>query len=137
MGDIIHIGEGKFEQIRQKYCRHNHLLYNVTEQTVQCKDCNRVINPFQAFMSLVRYWEDATAGLRRRQEEIAALERRVDAGLLKATRNVDHAWRSKKMVPTCPHCHEAIFPEDGFGTSMTNKQMALEARRFKSRKEDK
>ncbi|MGO9014675.1 MAG: hypothetical protein ACLQF0_06810 [Dissulfurispiraceae bacterium] len=130
MGEVINIGEGKFERIRQERCPHKHLLYDPEEGIVHCKDCKRPLNPFQAFMIAVRYWRDAEPELARKREELRELETRCQKGLLKATKTVDHAWRSKKMVPVCPHCSEAIFPEDGFGSSLTNKETELQRRKF-------
>jgi hypothetical protein len=41
-----------------------------------------------------------------------------------AAQVVESAWRSRSMVPVCPHCSEAIFATDGLGRSQVNKQMA-------------
>ncbi len=131
MGEVIQIGKGKFEQIRREHCSHKYLLYDVGNETVHCRDCKAIVSPFQAFLKLICQWKAAQSDLRRRLEELKELETRSEKGLLKAVRRVDHAWRSKKMVPTCPHCDEAIFPEDGFGSSMVNKQMALESQKFR------
>jgi hypothetical protein len=131
VGEIVQIGEGRFEQVWQKRCPHKHQMYDLSERTVQCRDCKRVVDGFEAFMIAVRYWRDAEAGLNYRREEITELEKRAELGLLRVTKTVDHAWRSKKMVLVCPHCDEAIFPEDGLGTSSVNKQMAIEKRKFK------
>lgn len=134
MSNVIRIGEGKFEQIWQKRCQHKHLTYDITERIVQCKDCKRVVDGFEAFMIAVRFWQGAETELKRRQEDLAELEKKANIGLLKASRKVDHAWRSKNMVPSCPHCHEAIFPEDGLGSDMINKQMAIQMRKFKNKR---
>lgn len=47
---------------------------------------------------------------------------------LRAAQKVEKAWRSRTMVPTCPHCAEAIFPEDGLGSGMANRELALRRR---------
>lgn len=133
MGEIVYIGAGKFERIWQERCPHKHLTYDPAERTVQCKDCNRFVDGFEAFLIAVRYWKNASDGLQRRREEIAELEKRTEFHLLKATKQVDHAWRSKKMVPCCPHCHKAILPEDDFGSWMINKHNELERRKFGKR----
>ncbi len=138
MGDIIEIGTSKFERAPDiTKCRHKYLAYDNNNEEVTCRDCNKVIPPFEAFMKIVFAYREAHEGLVRREKELEELEMRHEKGLLKATQRVDHAWRSKSMVPICPHCKEAIFPEDGFGSSMFNKKMALEARRFKDKNDKK
>lgn len=133
MGEIIRIGEGKFERVWQERCPHKHLTYDPAERMVQCKDCKRPLDGFEAFMIAVRYWSDAEAGLKHHREEINELAKRTEFHLLKATKQVDHAWRSKKSVPCCPHCHKAILPEDDFGSWMINKEDELTRRKFGKR----
>ena len=43
---------------------------------------------------------------------------------LKAAQEAEAAWRSRKMVPTCPHCREAIFAADGFGKFQMRREIA-------------
>lgn len=48
-----------------------------------------------------------------------------------AAKVMDEAWRRTTMAPLCPHCHEAILPEDvAGGVAQTGKKMVL-ARRGK------
>lgn len=131
LGEIIKIGEGKFEQIWRARCPHRHLLIDRNNETIECKDCKAPMSPFKAFTILIQEWEGAQADLKCRREELEELEQRREKGLLKATQNVDRAWRSRGMVPVCPHCRQAIFPDDGFGNSRMNRTMAIEARKFK------
>jgi phosphotransacetylase len=130
MGEIIKIGEGKFEKIWGERCPHKNLIYDIENEEVTCKDCKRIVNPFKALMILISQYRSIEQDLKNRRQELEELEIRKEKHLLKATKAVDQAWRSKSMVPTCPHCHKAIFPGDGFGSSMTNKGMEMETRRF-------
>ena len=42
-----------------------------------------------------------------------------------AARKMEEAWRHKNMVPSCPHCHNGLFPEDfKTGMSMLGKDYA-------------
>jgi hypothetical protein len=134
VGDIIEMGKFKFEILRGqlKKCGHHHLIYDIQNKEIICKDCNQILHPFDAFLQLLDARKRTEEDLERRRKELEELESRAGKGLLKATRYVDHAWRSKNMVPCCPHCSAPIFPDDGFGRSMTNKEMALQARRFKN-----
>lgn len=130
MGDIIQMGERKVERkFRQKHCYHRHLAYDPQDQSVECTDCGRHIGAFRAFMLLVEKFSLAKSALDRREASIKELE--IKHLVLRAAVRVEKAWRQKNTVPTCPHCHEAIFPGDGFGGDATNKQRALERRKFK------
>lgn len=112
-------------------CNHRNLQYDISSRIIYCKDCEREIDHFDAFFMIVKMFAYAEHSLDCRREELDELEKRHQVGLLKATRKVDEAWRSRSMVPICPHCHKAIFPTDGFGGNLTNKDLELERRRFK------
>ncbi len=131
MGEIIKIGEGKFEEVWKKICPHKHLTYDQTNEIIECKDCRSIVSPFKAFIKLLNDWQKSINTLKARYEELNELEKRKEKGLLLATRKVDNAWRQRGMVPNCPHCREAIFPDDCFGDSLVNKETELQKRRFK------
>lgn len=133
MAEIIDIGDSRFQRKRGQYCQHKHLEYSVENLTVECKDCQEIIGGFRAFLLTVAAWERDRDNLEARRKAVEELEVKSQIRLLKATAKVNEAWRRRNMVPCCPHCHEAIFPEDGFGDSLTNKQMEIEARRFKNK----
>lgn len=137
MGDVIEFADIQIRFKRKQWnpdeCKHKHLSYSPSDEEIICEDCDKVIPSFKAFMLLVDRYRDAYAGLDRRLDEIKELEAKANIGLLRATRKVNGAWRTRGMVPCCPHCKEAIFPDDGLGDSMTNKEMALQSRRFKNK----
>lgn len=128
MGDIIEIGKAKLEKKWQKTCNHSSLLYDPQDRTVECRDCGRFIEPFQAFLTLVRNMGAEQDKLKSMRDDVMRLKEK-ETHLL-AARKAESAWRKIKTVPTCPHCKEAIFANDGFGNNWTNKERAKEARRF-------
>ncbi len=130
MGEIIEIGKLKLSRSKRQYCQHDYLEYNYDEESITCKECKQSIGAFKAFMILVNHYTRAWENINNRQRELAELEQRKGKSLLLATRKVDSAWRSR-MIPCCPHCHEPIFPEDGFGGSAVNKEIALAMRKNK------
>jgi len=132
MGDILQFGDLKFEHKRNSHpCRHNHIVYSVSDRSTFCEDCQNPIDAFTAYQRLLEYWEAIERNLEARKRELAELEERAGKHILRATRLVDEAWRSKTMVPVCPHCKQAIFPEDGFGGHQVDKKTEIEKRRFK------
>jgi hypothetical protein len=107
-------------------CKHYKLVRDDDLQTVECSDCGKNIGTYAALIMLV----SRLAKLQRHidiQSKIAAeaMEKTIT---LRAAQRVEAAWRSHTMSPTCPHCHEAIFATDGFGSSTTNKEIALRRR---------
>lgn len=124
MGDVIQIEEVRLEQINKGVCFHSHLCFDEHNEFIECKDCGLPVSPFQAFIILVRNYNQAVERFRRREQELEDLEKRRERGLLVATKKVDEAWRRKNMVPVCPHCKEAIFPDDGFGGHSIHRRIA-------------
>lgn len=132
MSEVIEFGKARFKRTNNGHCAHQRILYDPVEKTVECEDCGRFLEPFDAFLTMVRNADQAWARIQHARREFHELHKK---GLtLKAAKTAENAWRSRSMVPTCPHCHEAIFPEDGFGRSKTNKQMARERRAFSKRR---
>jgi hypothetical protein len=117
---------------RRSLCLHRKLMFDPNEQTVECIECKDFISPFRAFLLLVERHESALSHLKmERQSDVSDSNR----PLLRATRRVDESWRSK-MVPTCPHCHAGILPEDGFGSGAISKGVDSEQRRFRLTNKD-
>jgi len=129
LDNVIEIGRAKFEKKWQKNCAHNRLLYDPQDKTIECRDCGRFIEAFSAFLTLVRNIGAEQQKLKGLREEVMQL-REKEMHLL-AAKKAESAWRKIKTVPTCPHCKEAIFSNDGFGNNWTNKKHAREARKFK------
>jgi hypothetical protein len=116
----------------KQVCRHNSLSFNRDGHVIRCRDCGDQVEPFWAFEMLIENYRTAMLALdaRIKQNEAA-----MAAGLTtKAARNIEEAWRSRKMAPACPHCREAIFPQDGFGSVLVNRDMALRRRQIASEK---
>jgi hypothetical protein len=104
-------------------CPHSRLVYDNKERRIWCKDCERDVEGFDAFQILAERYGAATRDLERRQkamDEAETFRIRTIAGKM-----MDEAWRSHKMVPSCPYCHNGLFPEDfKHGPSMIGKDFA-------------
>lgn len=100
-------------------CPHKHLVYDTRERRIWCKDCERDIEPFDAFAGLVGQYDRAAEKLRRRAERLHEAETFKARSL--AVRELDKVWRKRNMIPACPHCQHGLFPEDfknGVGTRL-------------------
>ncbi|MCA8447568.1 MULTISPECIES: hypothetical protein [Burkholderia cepacia complex] len=137
MSNVIHIDEMRLtKQQRFRFgkdagCKHLNLTMDDEGDIVTCDDCGKQVSAFWALKMLSEYYQKAMGKLARREQVQSEVEQRTIH--LKAAQAVEKAWRSRTMVPTCPHCNEGISPSDGFGRSMVNK-MIDERRRAERRK---
>lgn len=104
-------------------CRHLRLAFDTSERRVYCQDCEKDVEPFDAFLQLVE---------RHHFLEAKAEKMRQDAAhtvTSRAAKRMDEAWRSQTMTPLCPHCTKAIMPEDVVnGVGMTSKEWEVRRR---------
>lgn len=109
-------------------CCHGAMVYDPRERRVWCKDCERDVDPFDAFTRLVEQYDRAYKGLNERSDEIAQAARFQCRSV--AAKNIDEVWRRRKVVPACPHCKHGLFPEDfATGVSTMGREYALARRK--------
>lgn len=114
-------------------CNHKQLVYDQNERRIWCKDCEKDVEPFDAFAHVVEQYHKAYAYITSRFEELSQAETFQARSL--AAREIDKVWRSKKMVPACPHCRQGLFPEDfKNGCSSLSREYAEQMLRFKKGK---
>jgi hypothetical protein len=104
-------------------CAHNNVLYDEKERRIWCSDCERDVEPFDAFLSLIEPYSRAVEKLERRYERLKEAESFQIRSV--AAKNIDEAWRKRDMVPSCPHCGHGLFPESfKNGCSLVGKEYA-------------
>jgi len=91
-------------------CKHLSLVYDKSERRIWCEDCETDVEPFDAFLGLVERFSEVEERINRTLTE--AHEASKFSLISRAAKSIDKDWRSKKMVPACPHCHAGIWPED-------------------------
>jgi len=105
-------------------CSHASLVYDNQERRIWCSDCKTDVEPFDAFRLLVEKFDAADANIRRRREELSEAEKFQARAL--ATKNLDAVWRSRSMVPACPHCGHGLLPEQfKSGVGMVGREYAV------------
>lgn len=131
---VVEIGEARVKRKRATIdgCKHLNQTYCTRECAIWCDDCGQQIDHFKAFLMLMEGFERQQDRLKSERRQLEEDKRKVVT--LRAAQKVQEAWRRKKMVPTCPHCHTAIFPEDGFGSSAISKEWAVAARKKRAEK---
>lgn len=112
-------------------CDHMRQVYDDKERRIWCSDCESELEPFDAFMVMVGQMDSHWKRLQRRAREVAEAEQ--FALRSRAAKVMDEAWRSTTMAPLCPHCNEAIMPEDvAKGVARASKSLII-ARRNKQK----
>lgn len=107
-------------------CKHIHMTMDDENHTVECIDCSQPISNYVALKMFIGKWDRLQSRIDRQKTMVSeSLEKTL---VLRSAQIVEKAWRSKSMVPACPHCHEPIFPTDGFCGHMINKRVALSRR---------
>jgi Zn finger protein HypA/HybF involved in hydrogenase expression len=91
-------------------CRHARLHYDAKERRIWCPDCERDIDPFDAFTHILDGYDASMKRLHARAERVKEAEAFSARSI--AARTLDEAWRSRSMVPACPACGNGLFPED-------------------------
>lgn len=91
-------------------CQHHRLVYDGNERRIWCKDCERDVEPFDAFRLFCENAHAVSAALDRRAKEVAEAENHALISL--AAKNIDKVWRKRDMIPCCPSCSAGLFPED-------------------------
>ncbi len=91
-------------------CHHHGLTYDKSERRIWCRDCERDVEPFDAFVGLAESYDRVRKSMIREREEIREAAKFNVRSL--AAKAIDKEWRARKTVPICPHCHSGLFPED-------------------------
>lgn len=112
-------------------CKHRRTVYDQKERRIWCSDCQTNVDPFDAFLMIIKFHHDAAQALQRRSDEIEAAKRFAITRI--AAKNFEQAFRNRSHVPTCPHCHLGILPEDTAHLGMVGREWEL-ARRAKASK---
>lgn len=127
MTDVIQIEELRIRRERKTYapgkCKHLRFTADSEGEIVTCDDCEKQISAYWALHLLI----DSYLKVMNRLDQAKAMhEASAAKGVtLKAAQRVEQAWRSRTMVPTCPHCRSGIFPGDGFGGTQVSREMEL------------
>lgn len=133
--NVIQIADFRFRRDRRRrcprdtsLCKHKNTVLVSDGQYVRCDDCGAQLSAFWVLERTLEVYSQCVDNLNARIREFNKLQKN---GLsLLAAKKVEEAWRSRTMVPSCPHCHRGILPTDNFGGSTINKRVELDQRRF-------
>jgi hypothetical protein len=94
-----------------KPCEHRAVIYSRSERRVWCEDCERTIDTFDAFMTVVAHFHSMEAAAK---AKLAAAKTAEALTInLRSAKVFDKAWRGPhQMAVACPHCRGGLLPED-------------------------
>ncbi len=131
IGDI-RVSRGQTRVPRQT-CSHRNLAYDEAERRVYCQDCENDVEAFDAFLILVHEYDSAWKAINRARTEIReAANHQLRS---RAAKTMDDYWRSRKTAPNCPHCNEALLPEDVAGKRLSSSSLELSRQKRKKKKQ--
>ncbi|NFV79979.1 hypothetical protein [Magnetospirillum aberrantis] len=138
--EVINLADVRVQFGRPRYpggrvCDHRSMFYNVEDRRVWCRDCEKTIDGFDAFLVLVKHFAAMERAARHKLDQAAAAEK-AHLGR-RAAKELDHAWSGRQMAVACPHCRGGLLPEDFTerGISATSREIEL-ARRNRGDKND-
>ena len=128
--NVVSIGDVRVARGRSRSdyaaCRHMNLIYCTVERAVWCDDCETRLDPFTAFEVLV----ERADSIEKRISDLKKIEQ--ETLVSRAAKAFDEVFRRRSVVPLCPHCLHAIFPEDvAKGLPTKSRAHSEEQRRFR------
>lgn len=137
LDNVVHIGDFSIARKQRSYwkkegeCLHRRFQMEEDGEIVRCSDCKVQVSAWWMLNELLSAYRDSNSSIKRREER---LKEQLEKNLtLLAAQMVEKAWRSRRMVPSCPHCYRGILATDRLGASAVNKEIEL-ARRKTERK---
>ena len=130
--NVIKIGDMIIRRLqkrgwRDERCQHKNTTWDANGEIVTCDDCKMQISNWWMLHMLSNAYDKAISDIENRERALAEATR--ENLHLIAAKKVQAAWRSKGMVPACPHCDRGILPEDGLGSCNVNRAIELTRRR--------
>ena len=136
MSNVVKIGDLQIARQRRQWgappgvCQHLSLTWSEHGDIIDCDDCGKQVSAQWVVAMLCERWDREVRKLQASQQ---AVDRTLSAHVvLRAAKKVEAAWRRRNMLPACPHCGEAIAPEDGLGGSMVNREIAMRRRAIRT-----
>ncbi len=113
-------------------CKHLRLVYDTDERRIWCRDCERDVEAFDAFVLVAERASGFYEQNNRRAKELDEAEKFQLR--TRAAKKLDEAWRSRTMAPCCPHCNRGLLPED-VARGLSSVGIEYERRRRAAQKE--
>lgn len=92
----------------RRECAHARLEVDATNRRVECRDCNREVDAFEAISILA----DNASAYQRTYDQMRKDHQNLAGWVphLRAVRDLEGMWRGKRL-PMCPHCKKGVTAE--------------------------
>lgn len=100
-------------------CHNPHYVLDVAKRAVYCDDCKATIDPFEALVRLASSYSRASDQVERLLEQRRQIEKYRPH--LVVIKRLEEMYRGRRMVPTCPECHQPFDLSDLLGAVWTNR----------------
>lgn len=132
MTNVVNIGDHRYTRKRNGWlskdvCRHINKTMDSNGDIITCDDCGMQLSAIWVLNQLIDYYDGEVSKVTVRENHLR--EQTNKALHLLAAKKVEAVWRSRNMVPACPHCSRGILPEDGLGGSQIGRKLELARRR--------
>lgn len=107
-------------------CAHERIEVDPQNREVTCRDCGKLVDPFDSLVAFARKGSDVKRSYTALQDEVQRLK--AWKPFLTAMKTLEKMWRGK-MLPMCPHCGAGIAAEKLANSGCVHKQLALGGRR--------
>lgn len=124
--NVIDVGDFSLLRKNSKYtrtndvCKHFNLELDDNGHIVNCLDCGKQISSYFALELMLNSIEKEQRKIAVKEAQLEELK--IDSLHLIAAKKVEKVWRTRDMLPCCPHCGVGISKDDGLGDSSINKQ---------------
>ena len=132
--NVVSIGDWRINRKHASYsifdkkeCRHLNTTMMDEGQYIRCDDCNAPLSAYWVLSRLLQDIRNTRKEIRSEQQRLALAPER--ALRLKAAQTIEGAWRSRTMVPACPHCTRGIFAADMLNPSYVSKEIEMQRRK--------
>ena len=114
--ELLRINRG-----REKFCKCEKPTYEIDTKNriVSCRLCGAFIDPYEALYSIALNKERFGQYLQSMLDQAHELENWQPH--LIYVRKLESIWRSKDMLPTCPHCKKPIEAKELYYSTHINK----------------
>ncbi|MHB1630685.1 MAG: hypothetical protein ACYCQL_00525 [Acidithiobacillus sp.] len=109
-------------------CVHERVEVDPRNREVTCRDCGKLVDPFDSLVTFARQGSDVKRSYTALQDEVQRLK--AWKPFLTAMKTLEKIWRGK-MLPMCPHCGVGIAAEKLANSGCVHRAFS-ERRRTKS-----
>lgn len=124
--NVIEVGDfsvlrknSKYTRFTEKSCQHFSLEMDENGHVVNCLDCKKQVSAYFALELMLDSLKKSRREVASKKSELEQLK--TENLHLVAAKKVEKVWRTRDMLPMCPHCGVGISKEDGLGDSCVNK----------------